>query len=150
LKNHHLASAFLLLPIAIASNLTFTGLLFPDRQILVSPPHPTTATTLAGKNWAYTVPFEVKNKAAIQKLIQCESSGINISRPDNDGIVSDGILQFHRGPLNTMQSSTWEFFSKASGIAGSPIIPADAIRMTDWAIEHGLIHHWTCARILNL
>ena len=30
-------------------------------------------TTLAGKGWAYTVPFEVKNKADIEKLIGCES-----------------------------------------------------------------------------
>jgi hypothetical protein len=59
------------------------------------------------------------------------------------------ILQFHRGPLNTMQSSTWESFSEASGITGSPLIPADAIRMTDWATNHGLLSHWTCAHILH-
>lgn len=79
------------------------------------------------------MPFEVKNTADIEKLIQCESQGVNISRPDSDGIYSDGILQFHRGPLDTMQSSTWEDFSKSSGIVGSPIVPADAIKMADWA-----------------
>jgi hypothetical protein len=25
-----------------------------------------------------------------------------------------------------------------------------AIRMADWAISHGLLDHWTCARILKL
>jgi hypothetical protein len=49
-----------------------------------------------------------------------------------------------------MQSSTWQAFSKASGITGSPLIPADAIRMTDWAIDHGLLGHWSCAHILHL
>lgn len=107
-------------------------------------------TFISGPQWAYTVPFAVKNKATIEKLIQCESRGMNISRPDSDGITSDGILQFHRGPADTLASSTWEDFSKASGIAGSPKDPADAIRMTDWAISHGLGFHWTCWRIEKL
>jgi hypothetical protein len=33
-----------------------------------------------------------------------------------------------------MQSSTWEYFSRLSGIKGSPIIPEDAIRMADWEV----------------
>jgi hypothetical protein len=104
-------------------------------------------TFISGPQWAYTVPFAVKNKATIEKLIQCESRGMNISRPDSDGIMSDGILQFHRGPTDTLASSTWENFSQASGITGSPKDPADAIRMTDWAISHGLGPHWTCWRL---
>jgi hypothetical protein len=107
-------------------------------------------TEILGKNWHYSVPFEVKNVAAIEKLIQCESQGVNVSRPDSDGIGSDGILQFHRGPLNTLASSTWESFSKASGITGSPIFPADAIKLTDWAISHGLGPHWTCWHLTHL
>ena len=107
-------------------------------------------TSVSGPRWAYTVPFEVKNKAAIEKLIQCESRGMNISRPDSDGIMSDGILQFHRGPADTLAGGTWEDFSQASGITGSPRNPADAIRMTDWAISHGLGPHWTCWRLQKL
>ena len=107
-------------------------------------------TFISGPQWAYTVPFAVKNKATIEKLIQCESRGMNISRPDSDGITSDGILQFHRGPADTLAGSTWEDFSQASGIAGSPKDPADAIRMTDWAISHGLGPHWTCWRLQKL
>jgi len=107
-------------------------------------------TVISGPRWSYAVPFAVTNKAAIEKLIQCESAGRNISRPDDDGITSDGILQFHRGPADTMSGGTWEDFSRASGITGSPKNPADAIRMTDWAVSHGLGAHWGCWRQQNL
>jgi hypothetical protein len=107
-------------------------------------------TVLSGPQWTYTVPFTVTNKAEIEKLIQCESRGMNISERDSDGIISDGILQFHRGPTDTLASSTWEDFSRASGIIGSPRDPADAIRMADWAISHGLGPHWTCWRLQRL
>lgn len=107
-------------------------------------------TFLSGPRWGYELPFAVKNKATIEKLIQCESGGMNVSRPDSDGIMSDGILQFHRGPTDTLAGSTWEDFSQASGITGSPKNPADAIRMTDWAISHGLGPHWTCWRLQKL
>jgi hypothetical protein len=101
-------------------------------------------------SWSYSVPFGVRNKTAIEKLIQCESRGMNVSRPDDDGIMSDGILQFHRGPTDTMAGGTWQDFSRASGITGSPKNPTDAIRMTDWAISHGLGPHWGCWRLQNL
>jgi hypothetical protein len=103
-------------------------------------------TLLVGPHWAYSVPFAVENKAEIERLIQCESSGANVSVTDSDGLTSDGILQFHRGPGDTMVDGTWEDFSSASGIVGSPRKPADAIRMTDWALSHGLGPHWTCWR----
>jgi hypothetical protein len=107
-------------------------------------------TFLSGPRWGYSLPFAVKNTATIEKLIQCESRGMNVSRPDSDGIMSDGILQFHRGPADTMAGGTWEDFSQTSGIRGSPKNPADAIRMTDWAISHGLGPHWTCWRLQKL
>ena len=108
-------------------------------------------TFISGPRWGYALPFAVKNKAIIEKLIQCESRGMNVSRPDSDGIMSDGILQFHRGPTDTLAGGTWEDFSQASGITGSPKNPADAIKkMTDWAISHGLGPHWTCWRLQKL
>jgi len=107
-------------------------------------------TFISGPRWGYALPFAVKNKATIEKLIQCESRGMNVSRPDSDGIMSDGILQFHRGPTDTLAGSTWKDFSQASGITGSPKNPADAIRMTDWAISHGLGPRWTCWRLQKL
>ena len=115
----------------------------------IQPPK-TPQTVISGHGWAYTVPFKVQNTQTIEKLIQCESGGVNISRPDTGGIFSDGILQFHRGAKNTMEGGTWESFSATSGITGSPIIPADAIKMADWAISHNLLSHWTCAHILKL
>ncbi len=57
------------------------------------------------QSWSRTPGF-------FEKLIQCESQGASISRPDSNGRMSDGILQFNRGPLDTLQISTWEFFSK--------------------------------------
>jgi len=107
-------------------------------------------TFLVGPRWGFSVPFPVKNKTMIEKLIQCESGGRNISRPDSDGVISDGILQFHRGPADTYAGGTWEDFSRSSGITGSPREPADAIRMTDWAISHGLGPHWTCWQLQKL
>jgi hypothetical protein len=133
---------FLFLPFV---TLIQTVLARPD-EYTVTRPIPL-ETFISGPQWAFTVPFAVKNKAIIEKLIQCESRGMNISRPDSDGIMSDGILQFHRGPTDTLAISTWEDFSQASGIRGSPKDPADAIRMTDWAISHGLGPHWTCWRL---
>ena len=106
--------------------------------------HSPQQTLLRGPGWAFVVPFPVNNKDNIEELIQCESGGQNISLPDTDGITSDGILQFHRGPGDTMSRGTWEDFSKASGITGSPNNPVDAIRMTDWAIDHDFGYRWTC------
>ncbi len=107
-------------------------------------------TVIVGPRWAFTVPFAVKNKADIERLIECESGGLNVSGPDSDGIISDGILQFHRGPGDTLARSTWQDFSRESGITGSPRDPADAIRMADWAISHGLGPRWTCWQLLGL
>jgi len=105
---------------------------------------PADETVLSGPRWAFTVPFAVTNKTDIERLIECESGGRNVSEPDSDGITSDGVLQFHRGPGDTLSRSTWEDFSRASGLTGSPRDPVEAIRMTDWAISHGLGPRWTC------
>jgi hypothetical protein len=98
--------------------------------------------TALGRTWAYVVPFRVKNKNIIEKLIGCERQGVNISRPDSNGVISWGILQYNG-------TSTWAEFSQKSGIVGTPVNPPDAIRMTDWAIDHGYLGRWTCSRILG-
>jgi hypothetical protein len=123
----------------------------PSRVLSVVPPHTAFNSVISGQGWAYTVGFRVENPSDIEKLIQCESQGVNISRPDSDGIVSDGILQFHRSSRTApLGSGTWAWMSSLSGIQGSPIDPASAIRMTDWAISHGWIGQWSCARIQHL
>ena len=88
----------------------------------------------------------VHNPETIKKLIKCESYAQNVSRPDSDGIISDGILQFHRDKKypDVVGSGTWSEFSKQSGIMGSPLNPYQAILMTDWAIDHNLATRWSC------
>lgn len=46
--------------------------------------------------------------------------------------------------------TTWNEWSKESGITGTPDANDDAIRMAEWAIMNGDILAWTCARILGI
>ena len=78
----------------------------------------------------------------IDRLIDCESDGRNVKIIDTNGYYSYGILQY--------QSSTWNWWVKESGFSGSPMVRADAIRMAHWAIEHGYLSHWSCAKIEGL
>jgi hypothetical protein len=138
-----LLSLFLLLPlITLVQTLLARTSQYEYRAVSQVPG----GTVLSGPRWAFAVPFAVTNKTDIERLIECESGGRNVSEPDSDGITSDGILQFHRGPTDTLSNGTWEDFSRASGLTGSPRDPAGAIRMTDWAISHGLGPRWTCWR----
>jgi len=77
---------------------------------------------------------------AIEHLIPCESMGRPVNRPDTNGKMSYGILQFQ----------DWDEWQKVSGITGDPDNTADAIRMAEWAIQNGMINHWTCASILKI
>ena len=103
----------------------------------------TSSTLLQGSDWAYFVPFPVKNKEIIEKLISCESQGINEGRPDPNGSINWGILQFNG-------SSTWQEMEARFNLRGSPMIPADAIRMADAMISGGFVGRWTCAHLLDL
>ena len=76
---------------------------------------------------------------AIEHLIPCESGGRVVDHLDTNGKMSYGILQFQDWP-------EWEHMS---GISGDPDDPDDAIRMAEWGVEHGMIDHWACARILG-
>jgi hypothetical protein len=77
---------------------------------------------------------------AIEYLIPCESGGRAINHLDTDGKMSYGILQFQ----------DWDEWERMSGISGDPQNPDDAIRMAEWGIEHGMIDHWGCAKILRI
>jgi hypothetical protein len=77
---------------------------------------------------------------AIEHLIPCESMGKPINRIDSNGKMSYGILQFQ----------DWDEWERVSGITGDPDNRADAIRMAEWAIQNGMINHWTCATILKM
>ena len=111
-------------------------------QYPILPPK-TQQSVISGHGWAYTVPFEVQNSSTIEKLIQCESQGVNIARPDSNGKESYGLLQFNG-------TSTWAEAEHQFDFYGSPMIPAEAIHMADMMISGGEIRRWTCARILAL
>jgi hypothetical protein len=142
LKNTHFL-ALLLVPLILGSKFALAGRLIPDRQTLVLPSDNPAATTLSGKDWSYTVPFPVHNKALIERLIQCESQGVNISRPDSNGLTSWGILQFNG-------TSTWADMEQRFNFTGSPLIPDNAIHLADIMISGGFLGRWTCAKILHL
>jgi hypothetical protein len=77
---------------------------------------------------------------AIEHLIPCESMGRTINRIDSNGKMSYGILQFQ----------DWDEWEAASGMTGNPDNRRDAIRMAEWAIQNGMVNHWTCASILKM
>lgn len=77
---------------------------------------------------------------AIEHLIPCESMGKPTNRVDTNGKMSYGILQFQ----------DWDEWERVSGITGDPDNKIDAIRMAEWAIENGMINHWTCASTLKM
>lgn len=77
---------------------------------------------------------------AIEHLIPCESMGKRVNRVDTNGKMSYGILQFQ----------DWDEWERTSGITGSPDNRADSIRMAEWAIQNGMINHWTCAGVLKI
>lgn len=102
------------------------------------------------RTWSYTVDFPVENTAALETLISCESQGVNVSRPDSNHLVSDGILQFNRGASNVMGSGTWTDMEKKFDFYGCPINPSDAIHLADLMISNGFLARWSCARITHL
>jgi len=76
----------------------------------------------------------------IEHLIPCESMGRTVNRVDTNGKMSYGILQFQ----------DWQEWEAISGISGDPDNRDDAIRMAEWAIQNGMINHWTCASVLKM
>ena len=127
--------------ILLSSTLTATYPVVPPK---------TPQEVISGRSWAYTVPFRIQNKTDIERLIQCESGGVNISRPDSNGRESDGVLQYNRDTSNVLGSGTWSDMEKRFGFYGSPIMPSDAIHMADLMISDGYEGRWTCAHILGL
>lgn len=108
----------------------------------VQPP-PVQQTLVSGQGWSYTVPFEVQNSSTIEKLIQCESQGQNITRMDSNHLDSFGILQFNG-------TSTWAEAEQQFNFYGNPNIPADAIHLADLMISAGELGRWSCAHILKM
>jgi hypothetical protein len=98
---------------------------------------------ITGKGWAYDLAFPVYNAATIARLIQCESQGLNVGRPDSNGQISWGVLQFNG-------TSTWQEMEHRFHFHGDPRNPPEAIHMADMMISNGLLGRWSCARTLGL
>lgn len=79
---------------------------------------------------------------AIAYLIACESQCVSVKHLDSNNAYSYGILQ--------IQSSTWADFEQQSGLSGDPMNPVDAVQMGLWAVEHGYLQRWSCAKLTGL
>lgn len=104
---------------------------------------PGTIARIAGKKWAYDLVFPVNNAATIARLIQCESQGLNVARPDSNGQMSWGVLQFNG-------TSTWREMEHRFHFYGDPRNPQEAIHMADVMISNGLLGRWSCAHTLGM
>jgi hypothetical protein len=80
--------------------------------------------------------------SVIPYLIACESRNKSVQEIDSNGLMSRGILQF--------QDATWADFSKQSGITGDPMNKLEAVQMAIWAVENGLVGHWSCAKLVGI
>ena len=79
----------------------------------------------------------------LRTLIKCESENTDVARPDSNGLISYGILQFNG-------TSTWDQFSPLANVSGTPMNPYDAIKVADYMIDHGYLYKWTCAKLTGL
>ena len=130
-----------LLYLAIASLIVVVA--HRPMKVIPAPGKPVPVAEVAGRNWHYDLGFPVYNLATVEKLIQCESQGQNISRVDSNGQISRGILQFNG-------TSTWNEMEQRFDFYGDPGNPPQAIHMADMMISSGLVGRWTCAHSLGL
>jgi hypothetical protein len=79
----------------------------------------------------------------LRKLIACESQDTDVARMDSNHQMSYGILQFNG-------TSTWAEFAPLANVSGSPMNPADAIKVADYMISIRELHRWACAYITGL
>jgi hypothetical protein len=130
-----------LLYLAIASLIVV--IVHRPMRVISVPSNAIPVAEVSGKNWHYELGFPVYNSSTLERLIECESRGRNISRADSNGQMSWGILQFNG-------VSTWNEMEQRFNFYGDPRNPPDAIHMADMMISRGLIGRWACARSLGL
>lgn len=103
-----------------------------------------------GSRPPYSGPVIAKNEpispeqaqAVIPYLGACESRWRVIKEVDSNGFYSYGPLQ--------IQSSTAALFNSLDHTAYDPMIPFQAIDLTEIALEHGYLYRWSCAKILGI
>lgn len=78
----------------------------------------------------------------VAHLIACESQCVSVKHLDSNHAFSYGDGQ--------VQSSTWQFFEKKSGLSGDPMSPTSTVPMMLWAVENGYLWKWSCAKILGI
>ena len=127
----------------LATALLFLVMIHRPLEVASVSAKPMPVAEVSGKNWRYDLSFRVDNLLTVEKLIQCESQGQNISRVDSNGQISRGILQFNG-------TSTWNEMEQRFNFYGDPGNPPEAIHMADMMISNGLVGRWTCARSLGL
>jgi len=87
--------------------------------------HSSATTTTSARNPVtryVSSTWTAKVLLSVVQLIGCESQGVNISRPDSDGIFSDGILQFYRDGTGR----TW------SNAAARRVAQSSRTRPSEW------------------
>jgi len=84
----------------------------------------------------------------IAHIIPCENIG-RLLHPGTVSKIIDSNGRYSYG-LMMIQKATWQGWSQESGITGNPDDANDAISMASWAIEHGQLYQWSCARILGI
>ncbi|HEY1757969.1 MAG TPA: hypothetical protein VGG72_21545 [Bryobacteraceae bacterium] len=102
-----------------------------------------------GSRPPYSGPAFAKNEplspdeaqAVIPYLGACESRWTVIKEVDSNGFYSYGPLQ--------IQSSTAALFNSLDHTSYNPMIPFQAIDLTEIALEHGYLSRWTCAKIIG-
>ncbi len=127
----------------LLSVLSWVATIRESQTIPPLPPSSAPIARIAGKNWGYDLTFPVYNAATIVKLIDCESQGLNVGRPDSNGQMSWGVLQFNG-------TSTWQEMERRFHFHGDPRNPPEAIHMADMMISSGFLGRWSCAHTLGL
>lgn len=79
---------------------------------------------------------------AVAYLVACESSCVSVKHLDSNHAYSYGVGQ--------IQSSTWQMFKQQSGLSGDPMSPTNTVPMMLWAVEHGFLQRWSCAKLTGL
>lgn len=84
----------------------------------------------------------------IAHLIPCENLG-RLLHPDTVEKIVDSNGFYSYGDL-MFQSSTWHGMDPIFGTDQTPTSTFNAIDRARWAIEHGYLSWWSCARILKI
>jgi hypothetical protein len=84
----------------------------------------------------------------IAHLMPCENLS-RLLRPGTVDKVIDSNNRYSYGLL-MFQSSTWQGVEAGAGFIGTPLDASDAIQGARWAIKHGFLSWWSCAKLTHI